>query len=235
MSEYITLYRFSLAEAKHLGETQLWRDSYRANCDCARMIERAIHNGFDGFTLNQDGILNVIHEFGLSRVNWVLANTIREKEHDGRFSPDNILWAKRLSVPKDATNWQYCVEAHPGLTNLVTDIARSEWDSLHLFSAEQCVRGEKDFCGKVLVLDPETLSDDYRLPEYQLFLASFGSGTSENARGKKVFGKFLRDGEHCSFCRQDFLGVLDAKYLPDWAKEKLESPVQVQEMKMEEL
>ena len=37
-----------------------------------------------------------------------------------------------------------------------------------------------------------------------------------------VFATCLSDGETARWNREDFIGVLDEKYLPDWAREKLE-------------
>ena len=61
----------------------------------------------------------------------------------------------------------------------------------------------------------------YKSPDYQMFLASGGFGCSPTARGRRVYGQFIKDNEQTSFYRQDFLGVLKNEYLPDWAREKL--------------
>ena len=78
-----------------------------------------------------------------------------------------------------------------------------------------------DYTDQVTVLKPTVLKDKFKTPEDQLFLAESGFGCSPDARGQKVFGKFLKDGEETQFNRQDFLGVLQDEYLPDWAKESL--------------
>jgi len=85
---------------------------------------------------------------------------------------------------------------------------------------------EKSYCenyeGKVLVIKPNWFSEHSRLAENQLFLASGGFGCDPSKRGTAVFGEFLIDGEKTRIERYDFLGVLDEKYLPKWAQEKLE-------------
>ena len=73
----------------------------------------------------------------------------------------------------------------------------------------------------MLVLRGDVLKDQYKTPEDQLFLAESGFGCTPNARGRKVFGKFLKDGEETNFQRGDFIGILKEEYLPEWAKEKL--------------
>ena len=44
---------------------------------------------------------------------------------------------------------------------------------------------------------------------------------SPTASVRKVFGKFLKDGENTSFNRSDFLGVIKDECIPEWAAEKL--------------
>ena len=42
MSEHKSLYIYSLSEAVRSNEKDLWRESYKENCDCARAIEKTI-------------------------------------------------------------------------------------------------------------------------------------------------------------------------------------------------
>lgn len=77
------------------------------------------------------------------------------------------------------------------------------------------------FEGKVLVLKPTILKDEYKTPDFQLILAESGFGCSPTARGRAVYGQFLKDGEETVYNRQDFIGVLKDEHLPDWAREKL--------------
>ena len=48
------LYHYTQKDAKELGELELWRESYRENCSCARAIEAAIRRDFDGMYLKED-------------------------------------------------------------------------------------------------------------------------------------------------------------------------------------
>ncbi len=73
-----------------------------------------------------------------------------------------------------------------------------------------------------MVLSPFSLKDKYKTPDYQLFLATGGFGCSPTARGRKVFGTFLKDGESAQFQRSDFIGVIKEEFLPEWAVEKLQ-------------
>ena len=85
----------------------------------------------------------------------------------------------------------------------------------------------------MLVLKPTILKDEYKTPDFQLFLAEGGFGCSPTARGRKIYGQFLKDGEETNYERQDFLGVLKDEYMPDWAREKLpEKQEQTNEQEM---
>lgn len=223
MSEHKPLYMWSLDYAVRSNERDLWRESYRENCDCARAIEQAINENYRDNCLN-DCIQPIIERYGFDRVNWVLANTIQKKQDDGRFSQENKAWAKNFYLPQDDVRWHFCVEAHPGLTNIFTNQARRAWQALGLFDASHCESekdGQLDYEGKVLVLKGDVLKDRYKTPEDQLFLADGGFGCRPSSRGRKVFGKFLKDGEDTHFYREDFAGILKDEYLPDWAKDKL--------------
>ncbi|MCQ4022413.1 DUF3849 domain-containing protein [Ruminococcus sp. zg-924] len=214
---------WSLDYAVRSNERDLWQESYRENCDCARAIERAINENYHDNRLD-DCTKLIIDRYGFDRVNWVLANTIQEKRDDGRFSQENKAWAKGFYIPKDDVRWHFCVEAHPGLTDIFTNQVRRAWRALGLFDASHCESekdGQLDYEGKVLVLRGDVLKDRYKTPEDQLFLADGGFGCRPNSRGRKVFGKFLKDGEDTHFYREDFAGILKDEYLPDWAREKL--------------
>ena len=215
------IYPYPLEYAIKYNERDLWRESYQANCDCARTIEQAITENYDGHQLSGDCAKTVLGEYSIDRVNWVLANTIREKSHDGRFSRGNKEWAAGFTIPQDTTQLQFVVGSHSGLVNLFTDTVRQAWQEMGLFDATHCTGKYEDFQGKVLVLKPTILKDEYKTPDFQLFLAKGGFGCSPSARGRQIYGQFLKDGEETHYERQDFLGVLKDEHLPDWAREKL--------------
>lgn len=227
MADHKPLYVWSLNEAIRNNERELWRENFKENCRCAMDIERAISDGYNLETYCLDDRADeIIEKYGFNRVNWVLANTIREKMDDGRFSDENKTWAKGFRIPKDDVNWQFAVESHPGLTDIFVNQVRKAWQELGLFDCSHCISerdGEIDYTGKVLVVDPSILKDEYKTPDDQLFFAQSGFGCSPNSRGRKVFGEFLKDGEKTHYMRSDFLGAIKDEHLPDWAREKLDA------------
>lgn len=225
MADHKSLYVYSLSEAVRNNEKDLWRESYKENCDCARAIEKAIADNYRDNILN-DCVQPIIGKYGFNRVNWVLANTVKQKKDDGRFSEDNKKWAKGFHIPHEDVNWHFSVESHPCLTDDFINQARKAWQALGLFDRTHCISekdSETDYTNRVLIVDPSVLKDEYKTPDDQLFLATGGFGCRPNSRGRKVFGRFLKDGEETHFYREDFIGVIDEKHLPQWAKEKLQT------------
>ncbi len=224
MAEHKKLYIYSEAEARDYHELDLWQESHKGNCKCARAIEDAISRSFDGRTLQSDCAAGIIAQFGFNRVNFVLANTIREKSHDGRFSPGNKDWSQTICVPRNDSNWAFAVDSHPAVLDGFINLTRKAWAELGLYDQSHCTDPKEepqDYTGKVLVVSPHWLKDQYKTPEFQLFYAESGFGCSPTASGRKVFGQFLYDGEQTHLDRGDFVGILKEELLPEWAQEKL--------------
>ncbi len=63
---------------------------------------------------------------------YVLANTVQQKDWDGRFSPRNKDWAKTIPIHANPDAWgsdrncQFVVDSHPGLTDMFLDTVRRE-------------------------------------------------------------------------------------------------------------
>ena len=70
--------------------------------------------------LDSQAAAQVINTFGLDRTLYVLANTVQQKDWDGRISPGNKAWAKTIPINPDAwgagRNASFVVNSHPGLT-----------------------------------------------------------------------------------------------------------------------
>ena len=93
------IYRNSGSYAREHGEIEKWRESKAANIACRDAIDKAVTENYDGAHLKTDKILDaVISDFGRERFELVLAATIQEKIHDGRFSNANKEWAKNVPM-----------------------------------------------------------------------------------------------------------------------------------------
>lgn len=218
------LYIDSRNDAKEWGELDLWRESYKENCACARAIENAIADNFDGMHLNADTAKGIIEKYGFQRVNWVLSNTLNEKKSDGRFSVDNKTWGRKCYIPHDENNWVFSVESHPAVLDGFINQVRKAWDDLGMYDAKYCIEedGEEfDYTDRICIFNAQRMKEDRLRPEEQIFFAESGFGCQPNSRGTKVFGRFLYDGEECYVRRQNLVGIMKDEYIPDWVHEKL--------------
>ena len=217
------LYLGSLAEAKRSQELGLWRASHQCNITCKKAIEDAIRSGFDGMHLNPACVQRILQAHGYKRTQWVLANTLREKNYDGRFSRSNRVWAAACYIPSCDRNIDFIVESHPAVLDGFVTLFRREMDSLRLFDKTQCISlAGQELEGKVLVLSLTALKESCWSPQNQLWLAGSGFGCHPNASGRAVYATCLGDGEHTRWNRSDFLGILKDEYLPEWAQASLE-------------
>lgn len=125
------VYLQSWEYAAENGQEAEYRASMRANIACKQAIEAAIPKYYhvNGHTLDVKSCAKeLVTEFGLERVAYVLANTIRRKCQDGRISPENRHWAYTVSVVYETqvpafhtVNCRFVVDScNPGLTDLLT-------------------------------------------------------------------------------------------------------------------
>ena len=132
MKDATPVYPYSAAYAREHGELDAYRTSHKANVACKQAIEAAIREHYRDNSLGREGAQQVIEQFGLERVQYVLANTVRQMDWDGRISPDNKAWARNISVYEDKNHWgddrnlDFVVASHPGLTDLFTTQVRRE-------------------------------------------------------------------------------------------------------------
>lgn len=218
------LYPYSAAEANKRNELSLWRESHKVNIACRNTIEETMRQNFDGMNLKEKCIQPVLDEYGYKRTAWVLANTLHELKWDGRFSPTNKRWAENIHIPTDLNhNSDFVVQSHPAVLDGFIALYRAAFQRLDIFSVEHCTgdRAEQDFTGKVLVLSPDTLKESCWSKENQLWYAHDGFGCSPHTIGRSVRCTCLGDGEMTRWNRNEFIGVLDDKYLPEWARTKL--------------
>lgn len=129
----LPVYAFPVAFAREHGELETYRASHRANVDCKNAIEEAISNHYHDNRFDGSCVNEVVDRFGMERVALVLANTVQDKDWDGRISAENKAWAKKVPVPNDMDAWgvrrtlEYvCTQAHPGLINLFVNRFRKE-------------------------------------------------------------------------------------------------------------
>ena len=138
-TDYSYLYPYSAEEARRRNELDEWRRSHRMNIACKEAIEAAIRRDFDGMHLDKDCAKSVIAAYGYKRTGFVLACTLQELSHDGRFSQSNKAWAEQIDVPPDENrNYQYTVGSHPAVLDGFVQEFREAYAELGLFAPKHC-------------------------------------------------------------------------------------------------
>lgn len=126
MKDKTPIYYNTAEYAWEHGELDQYRASFRANVACKSAIEAAITINYSDNRLGSGAVHDVLEQFSFERIFYVLANTVREKDWDGRISHDNKEWAQTIPVCHYADNRQcYFVvdRSHTVLTNqFVTDV-----------------------------------------------------------------------------------------------------------------
>ena len=130
----VPVYYEPFSYAKENDEVDLYRTSYRLNCECKQAIQEAIADNYDGMYLGDGAVDQVVRQYGMERVGYILANTLHHKNYDGRFSPGNKEWAEQVSTPEHnadrmtfRTDW--VVDSHPAILNGFVTMFRGELEA----------------------------------------------------------------------------------------------------------
>ena len=125
------VYAGTLEQAVRQKDADAYLDSRKLNIDCKKAIEEAIQENYDGIRLKDDAAKDVVRRFGEERMNFVMANTIRESFLEGRFSKQNREWAEHINIPENIShgrnlNLDYIIESHPVVLDDFISMARFE-------------------------------------------------------------------------------------------------------------
>ena len=145
--EYPQIYKLSPEEARARGETALFRESKRMNVACKEAIETAIRENFDGMHLKKECIRPVMEEYGPDRVEWVLANTLRHLNYDGRFSRSNKEWVGSFAIPESSTQGydpglDFIVGSHPAVLDGYVNLVRREREAAREQPQKPSIKGQ---------------------------------------------------------------------------------------------
>ncbi len=144
-TEFPYLYPYSRTEANRRGETRMYEDSFRENVSCARAIEQAIRDHFDESSegLKEGCAQAVLERYGFKRVNFVLANSLKQMGCPYLLSEETRLWGLGIRVPPDGGyNRYFIVDTAASLLEAFVSQARQAYQALGLFDPEHCA-GER--------------------------------------------------------------------------------------------
>ena len=118
----IPVYREAAMYAFEAGELGAYRTSMQANMDCKEAIEQTINDYYGNNRLAaESAVKSILEKFSPERVAYVLAQTIQQKGHDGRISPDCKEWAKGMDGSPDNATHLIIDGVNPGLVSLFTE------------------------------------------------------------------------------------------------------------------
>lgn len=121
------IYRETANYAYEAGELEAYRASFAANEKCRNAIEAAITSNYGDNRLDADAaVKSVLEQFSPERVRYVLANTIQQKDFDGRIPQPLKEWAKSVEVCPENAACFVVDKANPGLTALFVDAFRQQ-------------------------------------------------------------------------------------------------------------
>lgn len=125
------IYEHSFQEAVERGETTQYHAARNLNMDCAEAIKAVLakHYNFQTYCLDtKTASKEIVGKFGFERTIYVLANTIRHNDHDGRVSRQNKEWANTIPGYDDKrASVSYLVTSSPGLTDMLVKQVRHDY------------------------------------------------------------------------------------------------------------
>ena len=169
----VPIYRETANYAYEAGEMEAYRASLAANEKCRSAIEAAISSNYGDNSLNAEAaVKSVLEQFSPERVRYVLANTIQQKNFDGRIPQPLKEWAKSVEVcPENASRF-LVDKLNPGLTALFVDAFRQQTEPRKEVTSEkteerdpEVVAWENDEITSIEVKTVEVKSPFAPLPE----------------------------------------------------------------------
>ena len=141
----VSVYRETANYSYEAGEMDAYRASLAANVECRRAIEAAISSNYGDNRLNADAaVKSVLEQFSPERVRYVLANTIQQKDFDGRIPQPLKEWAKSVEVcPENASRF-LVDKPNPGLTALFVDAFRQQTEAQKDVTSEKATERDPE-------------------------------------------------------------------------------------------
>lgn len=103
----IPVYKRNLADAVMLSEECLFKPSLVANIECAVFLEDAVESSYNSELHRpdyDDAIECAIERYGLPRVQYVVANAVLRRMHDGRIDQKYKQWAQAVCCCEASSN-----------------------------------------------------------------------------------------------------------------------------------
>lgn len=141
----VPIYRETANYAYEAGEMEPYHASLAANVECRSAIEAAISSNYGDNRLDADAaVKSVLEQFSPERVRYVLANTIQQKDFDGRIPQPLKEWAKTVDVCPENTSRFLVDKPNPGLTALFVDAFRQQTEAQKEVTSEKAAKRDPE-------------------------------------------------------------------------------------------
>ena len=115
------IYLKSIEYAVNHNEYESFRKSLEESRNCIHEITEKIHENYSDNILHTGYETQIVDNYGLARVKYVLATIIQNNDWDERYSRTNKAWAKTIPIAEDESERKRIyTSVHSGLLDLFT-------------------------------------------------------------------------------------------------------------------
>lgn len=141
----ILIYRQTASEALRCGQISDYHASMDANIACKETIEHTISNYYGNNRLAaESAVKSLLEKFTPERIEYVLANSIQQKTHDGRIPQSLKKWAKFIDICPENAHRFIVDKVNPGLLSLLTEEFNRQKAKMEKARDPEVVAWEKD-------------------------------------------------------------------------------------------
>lgn len=135
----VEFYRYSYRTAEHDGDVEEYRASRDENRRCVEFIQNSqtglYANAYKDNVVDKDGAYldKCISEFGMQRMMFIIANTVKMSKYDGRWSPEVREWARTFMLSHTSEYADgYLSQIHTGVVNILAEKIIKKYNDLNL-------------------------------------------------------------------------------------------------------
>lgn len=140
-------------QEKKAKEAEITRLNNGIRLECKQEIEKQIAEKYNGFSVPQNTVSEIVEKYGIDCVQFVLANTIVQAWKEGRFSLRNKEWASSILTEGEWSN-TLILNTHPTILDGFTNQVRNQLVSPY---QDNMLRITND--GRKLALDQRLINE----------------------------------------------------------------------------
>lgn len=135
----VEFYRYSYRTAEQDGDVEEYRASRDENRRCVEFIQNSqtglYANAYKDNVVDKDGAYldKCISEFGMQRMMFIIANTVKMSKYDGWWSPEVREWARTFMLSHTSEYADgYLSQIHTGVVNILAEKIIKKYNDLNL-------------------------------------------------------------------------------------------------------